>query len=221
LLQQFVDFDQFLDYTIGILYTADRDGPTGWLNGPPNSLEPKNFYATRRRTADGRFRFWRWDSEFTLENESEDVSERQGYENPARLHYNLRVNADYRLRFADRVQQLFFNGINGATGEYLLPPMAPAYVSKIAQGESLEKAHLLELKYWYERTTTQFLGPREGVDPKNLAQSGWGVIFAFEDKTRTPAIKEALKELLDLRDKQRQRLSQSIFVPLPLHCKPE
>ncbi len=93
-IEQLVDIDKFINYSIGILYTADRDGPTGWLNGPPNSLEPKNFYATRRRTPDGRFRFWRWDSEFTLENVSEDVSERNGYENPGRLHYNLRVNPD-------------------------------------------------------------------------------------------------------------------------------
>lgn len=104
-----VDIDQLIDYSIGILYSADRDGPTGWLNGPPNSLEPKNFYASRRRTDDGRFRFWRWDSEFTFENVNEDVSERQGTQNPGRLHYNLRANPEYRLRFADRVQQLFFN----------------------------------------------------------------------------------------------------------------
>jgi hypothetical protein len=99
-------------------------------------------------------------------------------------------------------EQLYFNGINGATGEYLLPPMSPQDISKIAQGESLERTHLQELKFWYERTTQKFLGPKEGVDPKDLAQSGWGVIFAFEDKGRTPAIKEALKELLDLRKKQ-------------------
>ncbi|MFH1009035.1 MAG: hypothetical protein V1800_16295 [Candidatus Latescibacterota bacterium] len=98
--------------------------------------------------------------------------------------------------------ELYFNGINGATGEYLLPPMSPQDISKIAQGESLDKGHLQELKFWYQRTTTEFLGPKAGVDPKDLAQSGWGVIFAFEDKDRTPAIKEAIKELLDLRRKQ-------------------
>jgi hypothetical protein len=99
-------------------------------------------------------------------------------------------------------EQLYFNGINGATGEYLLPPMSPQDISKIAQGESLDKAHLQELKFWYQRATQKSLGPKEGVDPKDLAQSGWGVIFAFEDKERSPAIKEALKELLDLRQKQ-------------------
>lgn len=108
-IERLVDLDQFIDYSIGILYTADRDGPTGWLNGPPNSLEPKNFYATRRRTPEGRFRFWRWDSEFTLESESEDVSERDGFENPGHLHFRLRTHPEYRMRLADHVQRLFFN----------------------------------------------------------------------------------------------------------------
>ena len=139
-LQQLVDLDQLIDFNIGILYTADRDGPTGWINGPPNSLEPKNFYATRRRAPDGRFRFWRWDSEFTLESESEDVSERQGYENPARIHYNLRANADYRLRFADRVQQLFFNG-----GPYSTSVLTNHYLTLAAQ---IDKAVVAESARW-------------------------------------------------------------------------
>ena len=114
--------------------------------------------------------------------------------------------------------ELYFNGINGATGEYLLPPMSPQDISRIAQGESLDPGHLQELKFWYQRTTQKFLGPKEGVDPKNLAQSGWGVIFAFEDKDRTPAIQEALGELLDLRKKQagehfREFTAQSAYRP--------
>jgi hypothetical protein len=96
----------------------------------------------------------------------------------------------------------YFNGINGATGEYLLPPMDAHDISKLAQGESLDEAHLKELKLWYERTTQECLGPKEGIDPKDLAQSGWGVIFAYEDKEKVPAIREALKELLDLRKEQ-------------------
>jgi hypothetical protein len=100
------------------------------------------------------------------------------------------------------IDEFFFNGINGATGEYLLPPMNPQDISKIAQGESLDKAHLQELKFWYQRTTEKCLGPKEGVDPKDLAQAGWGVIFAYEDKEKVPAIREALKELLDLRKEQ-------------------
>ena len=139
-IEALVDMDQFIDYMVGILYTADRDGPTGWLNGPPNSLEPKNFYATRRRAPEGRFRFWRWDSEFTLEDENEDVSERNGYENPGRLHYNLRANPEYRLRFADRAQQLFFSD-----GPYSTPALTNRYLALAAE---IDKAVVAESARW-------------------------------------------------------------------------
>lgn len=102
----FVDVDQLIDYMIGILYTGDRDGPTGIY---PPAEAPKNFYAMRRRHVDGRFRFFRWDSEFIFESTGTDMSERGGPENPAGLHKRLRGSPEYRLRFADRVHRYFFN----------------------------------------------------------------------------------------------------------------
>lgn len=105
-IQQLVDLDQLIDYNIGILYTGDRDGPTGIVAG---QTTPKNFYAIRERSPEGRFRFFPWDAEFTFEELNTDVSERRGSENPALLHARLRVNEEYRLRFADRVQKWFFH----------------------------------------------------------------------------------------------------------------
>ncbi|MBL9166257.1 MAG: lamin tail domain-containing protein [Verrucomicrobiales bacterium] len=139
-VSELVDIGQLIDYSIGILYSADRDGPTGWLNGPPNSLEPKNFYASKRRTADGRFRFWRWDSEFTFETVTEDVSERQGTENPGLLHYKLRSNPEYRLRFADRVQELFFND-----GPFTVAELSTRYSTLAAE---LDRAVVAESARW-------------------------------------------------------------------------
>jgi len=95
--------------------------------------------------------------------------------------------------------QLLFNGIDGTSGDYLLPAMTPQQLSEIAQGEPRDVQHLKELKWWYQRITQTHLGPREGVDPKSLAEAGWGVIFAHG---ADPAVKEALGELLDHRRHQ-------------------
>src|SRR5262249_31373151 len=69
---------------------------------------------------------------------------------------------------------LVFNGIDGASGEYLLPPMTPQDISKIAQGEKLDEKHLNELKWRQRQLTEAHLGVKEGVDPKNIAETGWG-----------------------------------------------
>ncbi|MCP4165202.1 MAG: hypothetical protein GY759_04820 [Chloroflexi bacterium] len=99
--------------------------------------------------------------------------------------------------------KLVFNGINGATGGYLLPEMTSHELSQIAQGESFEEAHLRELQWRYHQASGgRHLGLREGLDPKKLSQAGWAVIFAFDDRERIPGIKEALGELLSYRQEQ-------------------
>ncbi len=100
---------------------------------------------------------------------------------------------------------LHFNGINGATGEYFLPPLTPKQISKIAQGEEFEIEHLIELQQRRDKDQDQPMGLGEG-DPKNLAEAGWGVIFAYEYKDnsgyKAEEIRQALSELLEHRRKQ-------------------
>jgi len=98
-------------------------------------------------------------------------------------------------------EELYFNGIDGASGDYLLPPLTPEQLAKIAQGEEFDPIELSELqkKDMHVKGLEPDFAPIEGVDPKNLAETGWGVIFAYNVD---PAIKEALKELLEHRQKQ-------------------
>jgi hypothetical protein len=98
---------------------------------------------------------------------------------------------------------LTFNGINGATGRYDIEPMTAAEFSEVALGTTRkradEKAHVEELKRRRQRDTEAHFAVKEGVDPKNLAETGWGVIFAFG---ADEAIYEALSPLLKLRRQQ-------------------
>jgi len=100
---------------------------------------------------------------------------------------------------------LYFNGVNGATGEYLLPPLPPKQISKIARGEQFDQLELIELQQRWNRSRDQPMGLVEGKDPKNLAEAGWGVIFAYEYKNSNYTaedLKNALSELLEHRCKQ-------------------
>ena len=87
---------------------------------------------------------------------------------------------------------LFFNGLDGTTGEYLVPPMAAAQLARLAQGEAIEAGELAELRWRTDQAQAHF-GVKEGVDATDLAQAGWGVIFAAE---ADPRVRDALGELL-------------------------
>ena len=72
-----------------------------------------------------------------------------------------------------------FNGIDGASGGYLLPEMTPAQVSALAQGQSIDRADTVdELK----QRAYDLQNPHAGVesDARDLAETGWGVIFAYD-----------------------------------------
>jgi hypothetical protein len=105
-------------------------------------------------------------------------------------------------------QFFHFNGIDGSTGGYLLPPMMPREIAAIACGETWDNEHIKELSWrlrWLREAT---YGPIEGADPKDLATTGWGVIFAHNVD---PAIREALSELLDYRREQASRINEKYY----------
>ncbi|MBM3845300.1 MAG: hypothetical protein FJ405_03305, partial [Verrucomicrobia bacterium] len=98
-LQQHLDVDWFINYMLVSLWAGNTD----W--------DHHNWYAARRRTpgAEG-WRFINWDSEHVLKSASEDRLSINNPGAPSELLQLLRLNAEFRLRFADHVQRLFFNG---------------------------------------------------------------------------------------------------------------
>jgi hypothetical protein len=94
-------------------------------------------------------------------------------------------------------EPMVFNGIDGATGSYLLPEMNTAQLSALAQGGAVDPDEIEELK---ERVF-EINNPHAGVeaDARDLSETGWGVITTHD---ADPTLLEALKPLLELRQGQ-------------------
>jgi hypothetical protein len=94
--------------------------------------------------------------------------------------------------------RLYFNGINGITGDYGLPPMTGEELSAFIRGEK-KPENLNELRFRHSSASEKTLGVKEGIDPTRLDQAGWGIVFAHD---ADPAVKEALADLITLRTAQ-------------------
>ncbi len=84
---------------------------------------------------------------------------------------------------------LIFNGINAATGGYLLPEMSYQEVLDVVAKRPIHVSR----------------GVNPDVDVGDLASSGWGVIFP---RGADPEIREALAPLLELRRSQAARIHE-------------
>ncbi|MCX6033136.1 MAG: hypothetical protein NT169_28110 [Chloroflexi bacterium] len=118
---------------------------------------------------------------------------------------------------------IYPNGIDAETGEPLLPPLPVEWVAAMAQGQPIASADLAELRArrrWLSGEAKR--GVMAGVDPDNLAQAGWGVIFAAEDEAQIPALREALAPLLRLRQAQAgERYRDELVKPEFHYCAGE
>lgn len=82
---------------------------------------------------------------------------------------------------AKTANRLFFNGLDGATGRYLLPPMTSR--------KMMSRGRKVRVEACPQGLGAQGDSSRDPVfdcDPRNLAETGWGVVFApgTPDKVR-------------------------------------
>ena len=92
------------------------------------------------------------------------------------------------------------SGVNARNGEYLAPALAAAALSAIAEGRELTAAEALEVKR-RQQAGAKTLGVAAGIDENDLAQAGWGIVFAA-DEPRTDELLAALEPLRTLRAEQ-------------------
>ncbi len=106
-VENILDVDQFIDYMVVHYYAGNG---ADWAHN--------NWYATYNHvSADGKWRFHAWDQEHafpTTDNgdpwtQTTDITNKDDFEAPTEIHRNLIQNEEYRLRFADRVQELMRN----------------------------------------------------------------------------------------------------------------
>lgn len=94
-------------------------------------------------------------------------------------------------------EKITLNGINEATGSYLIPPLTPAELAMAAFGKPPEQDddHQADLTFRKNRSGGD-LGVKKGVVAHDLSSAGWGVIFA---KDTPEEFIEALEPLLEQR----------------------
>jgi hypothetical protein len=111
---------------------------------------------------------------------------------------------------------LALNGVNGSTGDYLLPGVTTRQIHDIARGRppSAEPGLIATLLKWVQRFAERYR-PVEGVSPDALEEAGWGVLFPAADDAgsvkRQEAIREALRPLLDLRRAQAGKVRELFY----------
>ena len=105
---------------------------------------------------------------------------------------------------------LWFNGLDGRRGGYLLPPVSPRDLADLACGATIDATRVRELQAWVARGEGKARrGLKEGSDPAKLDEAGWGVIFPRSADSER--LREALAPLLDLRQAQAGKRQERFF----------
>jgi len=113
-------------------------------------------------------------------------------------------------------KELFTNGIDAETGG---PKdggihITTELIAKIARGQKITLEDWTDIKWRknYDFKKTPDFGVGDGIDEKELSQTGWAVIFpASLPQKSVDTIKEALKPLLDLRKEQAAAVDETYY----------
>lgn len=92
--------------------------------------------------------------------------------------------------------ELYINGINLMTGEYLVEPMTYSQATKFIRGQPYRTALFLTLRTLLRKIKSIHLGWPAGVDLDKVDKAGWGVVFATDEDAK---VKKEVKRLFDHR----------------------
>ncbi len=130
-----LDIDHFIDYMLLNFVAGNWD----WSD--------KNIYCCKSRLPGGKWRFSSWDAEHVFRTGTENFIAGGGNEvprvgQPKDIHNKLRVNAEYKLRWADHIRKHMFNN-----GQLTVAAMKAAFdirdleINDAIRGESARWGH--------------------------------------------------------------------------------
>ena len=111
--------------------------------------------------------------------------------------------------------RMYFNGIDGQTGDYAFPSIEVKELARCIRGEPRDRNGFFLARLLKEFFDKIKLSPIEGVKPGDLQQTGWGVVFP---ENRMAELKGALKPLLDHRREQVGSLYREMTVATNEAC---
>jgi hypothetical protein len=108
--EHLLNVPSLIDYMILNLYIGNSDWPA------------RNWWVGRDRNGGDGFHFYPWDSETALDIAGVSADRTAVADSVARPYAAVRTNADFRMLFADRVYQCFYNG-----GPFYVNPTSSAW----------------------------------------------------------------------------------------------
>lgn len=96
-------------------------------------------------------------------------------------------------------ERLVINGIDGVTGEYLVPPVDYAKAAEVVKGEVSDPAIIRWLQRIWRTISLPHLGLPMDVDPADVSQAGWAIVF---HESESSAVKDELAALIEHRRAQ-------------------
>lgn len=96
-------------------------------------------------------------------------------------------------------EKLYVNGINAVTGNYLIEPMEISEAARLVRGEKRDRATASWLKRAWQNISLPHFGLPLDVEPADLRQAGWGIVFPADEDVE---VRSSLAPLIEHRRAQ-------------------
>jgi hypothetical protein len=96
-------------------------------------------------------------------------------------------------------KDIYFNGVNGVTGEYIAAPLSLEELAHLIKTEPVDKAHADRMARTAANLRSASFGLPFGMEPSDIRQTGWAIVFHTDEAA---AVKDALAPLIAHRRSQ-------------------